>query len=413
MQRSLEQALDRADDVIGGVQQRPPKESCSSRGEKSLHEKLYDIYVEECGKEPEVGELRSNVNLLEKLLKREPLPCLVFSLFPGNQGYSLMIKDKNGALSESIALPHAGGKLLEYLEAEELPPFLLNALENSPVNLFHHGCVIAEIRDYRQCSNVGPPPYQSRHILLRPTMQTLAWDVEAMTSDEQQWTQEEKLELESQLILATADPLCLDPSVTVTCTANRLLYNKQKMKSDQMRPCLKRNWWPSVNWQEELPQRTAPPELATLRACKKRAEMKAGPACDLKMEVAGKCVDTWKQRPCKLAIPSQVDVQKYAEGRQSVLSEDSDLTPCLKEGGLRDDFDLEREADRQPWESKMSVMQSPNDPLLCDETWPGGTAGWKSQMCLPQDGPRQMPPPRGPLLRARSLSRDKKCAQAR
>lgn len=44
-------------------------------------------------------------------------------------------------------------------------------------------------------------------------------------------SQEDKLLLESQLILATAEPLCLDPSVAVACTANRLLYHRQKMNT--------------------------------------------------------------------------------------------------------------------------------------------------------------------------------------
>lgn len=47
--------------------------------------------------------------------------------------------------------------------------------------------------------------------------------------------QDDKLQLESQLILATAEPLCLDPSISVTCTANRLLYNKQKMNTRSMK----------------------------------------------------------------------------------------------------------------------------------------------------------------------------------
>lgn len=50
--------------------------------------------------------------------------------------------------------------------------------------------------------------------------------------------QDDKLQLESQLILATAEPLCLDPSISVTCTANHLLYNKQKMNTRSM----KRYW---------------------------------------------------------------------------------------------------------------------------------------------------------------------------
>lgn len=42
------------------------------------------------------------------------------------------------------------------------------------VNIFHCGCVIAEIRDYRQSGNMKSPTYQSKHILLRPTMQVSA-----------------------------------------------------------------------------------------------------------------------------------------------------------------------------------------------------------------------------------------------
>lgn len=42
---------------------------------------------------------------------------------------------------------------------------------SNQVNIFHCGCVIAEIRDYRQSGNMKSPTYQSKHILLRPTMQ--------------------------------------------------------------------------------------------------------------------------------------------------------------------------------------------------------------------------------------------------
>ena len=52
----------------------------------------------------------------------------------------------------------------------------------SQVNIFHCGCVIVEVRDYRQSGSAKIPSYQSRHILLRPTMQVkpsgtrTAWD---------------------------------------------------------------------------------------------------------------------------------------------------------------------------------------------------------------------------------------------
>ncbi|CAI9180265.1 unnamed protein product [Rangifer tarandus platyrhynchus] len=327
MQQALDQALDRAEYVIATAQQRPPKRKYSTSGETSLQEKLYDIYVEECEEEPEgTEELRSNVNLLQKLLRRESLPCLVVNLYPGKQGYSLMLKGEDGSLSESIRLPYEEREFLKYLDAEELPPVLVDLLDKSAVNVFHQGCVIAEIRDYRQSSAGEPPRYQSRHILLRPTMQTLVCDVEAIAGDDQNWTQEDKLLLESQLILATAEPLCLDPSVSVACTANRLLYNKQKLNTLPMKRSLKRYSAPALNRQQELSHCPPPPELRIPTSCKNIRESKANQLYDLKISKAGTRVDTGKQRPCNLAVPSQVDVQKYAKGKKSVRYEESQLT---------------------------------------------------------------------------------------
>ncbi|XP_037054667.1 transcription factor SPT20 homolog [Peromyscus leucopus] len=379
MERSVEEALERADDIIETVQQQPPPARPASNGEKSLQEKLYDIYVEECEKEPEAEGLRSNVNLLEKLMKREALPCLVVNLYPENQGYSLMLKDKDGALIEPLPVSYVGQKLLEYLDAEALPSFLIDVLEKSPVNVFHHGCVVAEIRDFRQWASIYPPEepgpepaasstgpslaYQTRHILLRPTMQTLVSDVEAITtSDNRQWTQEEKLELESQLLLATAEPLCLDPSVAVTCTTNRLLFNDQKMNTDPMKQSFKRHEWLYRELEGDRYIRTSPPDVATMIACRKRAERKPGDY-DRKIAEAAKCVDLWKQRPCELVAPSEVDVQKYAKGKPSASHSDSAST-TWPASEVKYSYRFDCEEGSQPWETKPSMTQSLSDPFF-------------------------------------------------
>ncbi|XP_044945136.1 transcription factor SPT20 homolog [Mustela putorius furo] len=363
MQQALERALDRADYVIAGAQQRPPKRKVSSSGEASLYEKLYDIYVEECGREPEAPEeLRSNVNLLEKLVRRESLPCLVVNLYPGKEGYSLMLEEKHGVCSETIRLPYEEGEFLEYLDAEELPPVLLDLLEKSEVNFFHCGCVIAQVRDYRQCSGGEPPGYQSRHILLRPTMQTLACDVQSITSDGQEWTQEDTLSLESQLILATAEPLCLDPSISVACTANRLLYNKQKMNTQPMKRSFKRYSAPSLNQHWELSHSPPPPELTVLTSCKKSKESKTSENSDFLIPKAADYVDMWKQRPCDLALPSEVDVQKYAKWENFVKYDGSQPTvwPSHK---IKDDSVFGYEGGDES-QTKLTLMQSLKDPLI-------------------------------------------------
>ncbi|XP_018895224.1 transcription factor SPT20 homolog isoform X12 [Gorilla gorilla gorilla] len=369
MQQALELALDRAEYVIESARQRPPKRKYLSSGRKSVFQKLYDLYIEECEKEPEVKKLRRNVNLLEKLVMQETLSCLVVNLYPGNEGYSLMLRGKNGSDSETIRLPYEEGELLEYLDAEELPPILVDLLEKSQVNIFHCGCVIAEIRDYRQSSNMKSPGYQSRHILLRPTMQTLICDVHSITSDNHKWTQEDKLLLESQLILATAEPLCLDPSIAVTCTANRLLYNKQKMNTRPMKRCFKRYSRSSLNRQQDLSHCPPPPQLRLLDFLQKRKERKAGQHYDLKISKAGNCVDMWKRSPCNLAIPSEVDVEKYAKVEKSIKSDDSQPT-VWPAHDVKDDYVFECEAGTQYQKTKLTILQSLGDPLYYGKIQP-------------------------------------------
>ncbi|XP_032775670.1 transcription factor SPT20 homolog isoform X15 [Strigops habroptila] len=362
MQQALELALDRAEYIIESARQRPPKRKYLSSGRKSVFQKLYDLYIEECEKEPEIKKLRRNVNLLEKLVMQETLSCLVVNLYPGNEGYSLMLRGKNGSDSETIRLPYEEGELLEYLDAEELPPILVDLLEKSQVNIFHCGCVIAEIRDYRQSGNMKSPTYQSKHILLRPTMQTLICDVHSITSDNHKWTQEDKLLLESQLILATAEPLCLDPSIAVTCTTNRLLYNKQKMNTRPMKRCFKRYSRSSLNRQQEVAHYSAPPQLRLLDYLQKRKERKGAQQYDLKISKAGNCVDMWKQNPCYLTAPSEVDVEKYAKVEKSIKPDDSQPTvwPAHE---IKDDYVFECEVGNQLQKTKLTIFQSLGNPL--------------------------------------------------
>lgn len=365
MQQVLEYALDRAEYIVESARQRPAKRRISSGGRKSLYQKLYELYIEECEKEPELKNLRRNVNLLEKLVSQESVSCLVVNLYPGNEGYSLMLRGKNGSDSETIRLPYEEGELLEYLDAEELPPILVDLLEKSQVNIFHCGCVIVEVRDYRQSGNTKMPTYQSRHILLRPTMQTLICDVHAMTSDHHKWTQDDKLQLESQLILATAEPLCLDPSISVTCMANRLLYNKQKMNTRSMKRCFKRHSRAALNRQQELSHLPVPPQLRLYDYLQKRKERKPAPVIDLKISKVGNCVDMWKQNNCQLTVPKEIDVEKYAVVEKSLQLEDSQPTTVIWPAEeVIDDYTFECEVGGQAQRTKVSIFQSMGDPLV-------------------------------------------------
>lgn len=53
-------------------------------------------------------------------MEKEGLNTLVLNLYPGNEGYSLMIRGRNGMDTETIRLPYEESELLEYVDAEEV-----------------------------------------------------------------------------------------------------------------------------------------------------------------------------------------------------------------------------------------------------------------------------------------------------
>ena len=70
-------------------------------------------------------KLRRNVNLLEKFVMQETLSCLVVNLYPGNEGYSLMLRGKNGSgktLQRAAAMRlHLLGRMCCVLEGASHP----------------------------------------------------------------------------------------------------------------------------------------------------------------------------------------------------------------------------------------------------------------------------------------------------
>lgn len=361
MENLKEDVLEQADNVIESVQQNPPKME-SATEQKSLQQKLREIYIEECEKESEdIQELQSNVKLLDKLVSRESLPCLVVNLFPGQQGYSMMLKDKNGVYSDTIRLHYDQKKLFDYFDAEELPPILIDTLENSEINVFQSGCVIAEIRDYRESSSMEPPSYQSRHILLRPTPQTLAHDVESLAKENQIVTQEDKLLLESQLLLATADPLCLDPSILVACTENKLLYSKHKMDTPAMKQSFKK-YSSTLRSEEELFPYLCHPQLSEVDSqSEQESEMDEPP--EHKSSLAENIADMWQESSSVLPVTYEIDEEQHITGETLDQFDDAQSSTSL-EFEVRDDYACQFEIDDEFQITNLPFMQSFNDPFI-------------------------------------------------
>ena len=79
-------------------------------------------------------------------------------------------------------------------------------------------------------------------------MQTLLCDLNSITNDGNYvWTQEDKYALESQLVLHTSPPLCLDPRPLVSLVKHKLLEHKNKLNDRRLKRAMRRYSFVNTN----------------------------------------------------------------------------------------------------------------------------------------------------------------------
>lgn len=173
----------------------------------NIEEKLRELFVEliadraTCSYLKEFNLKRTSF-LLDKLVLRDKLNTLIITLYPGNKGYSLAFRKNNlhdhhyggsmpvtttaigrkpllndstnspsiEILHETMVWPYEDADLLDCLDNEEIPQALMEFLHSKCLHLFYSGCVVAEIRDYRQSFPVVDI-CDNYHVLLRPSYQ--------------------------------------------------------------------------------------------------------------------------------------------------------------------------------------------------------------------------------------------------
>lgn len=240
--------------------------SSEKKNEKySLKKQLLDLYLAENQRKDSnelfCQNLNFSTNLLEKLVEREQFNTIVLNLHSIDKGYSLGFNIKsladennNNIMSKKINSNHLSTinkietKLLSYDETEllyyinsgEIPPVIIDLIDRLSINLYKDGCIIMEIRDYRRKGNASNQSinnaFEAQFVLLEPSMQTLLADLNRITNDGNFiWTQEDKYTLESQLILATAQPLCLNPSPLVSILKYKFLNHKYKLNDKRLK----------------------------------------------------------------------------------------------------------------------------------------------------------------------------------
>ncbi|XP_071512471.1 transcription factor SPT20 homolog isoform X2 [Panulirus ornatus] len=301
----MESLINKADYLIEQSHDVLVQGRCGALQGQPLFRKLAAIYAEEASKTPRLKSISLTHKLLEKLVKRESLNCLIVNLYRGNEGYSLAIKMSSGLETETIRLSYEEDVFLTYIDNEKLPPMLLDLLDESNIEIYHSGCVIAEVRDYRRTLDSS---YDTRYLLLQPTSQSVAADIASMTRD-REWTPEERLHLEAEIIKRTAPPLNLSPSPMVAIINNKLHQQKYKFSTVPIRRAARRFSQIALNRQKVFEEAAAPKCLRLHNFLNGKKEMdKRTTTKNLTKPLIPISMDDAPE----LSVPDTIDVPKVA-----------------------------------------------------------------------------------------------------
>lgn len=238
----------------------------------NILDKLKELYKElKADKSCELNLSQSSF-LLDKLVTKEKLQTLMINLYPGNKGYSLAFRPPTStttttntvsssqrhyqntaeSIFETPSWLYDNSYLLDALDSEELPPPIIDFCNVHCPHVYYNGNVIAQIRDYRQSYPLDI--CDIHYVLLKPTAITL-WDHMNCVIDAS-WSFKERTAFESQLVLATASPICLDPSPSIGIAAINSLTEKAPLGTNLVKTNARRFLQVTKNRNNKLEKKT-------------------------------------------------------------------------------------------------------------------------------------------------------------
>ncbi|GBP65516.1 Transcription factor SPT20 homolog [Eumeta japonica] len=287
--------------------------------------------------------------------------------------YSYNIQDET--LIETPRWPYEEEELLSYIDNEELPVLLLDLLESEHSCLFYSGCIIAQIRDYRQAY----PNFMcdTHHVLLRPTTQSIITDAQCV-GGRCGWAGEERAAFEAALVLATSPPLCLDPRPAVGVLATRLHNSPRLLNTPRIRRQARKFSQVAVNRKRKLDQFTHHHGLELLELIhRQRAKnsRQTVPHARLtskypkKPPEVFKPVEPPKMEPLPLALPSEPAAPlKLARAYERPRSS-PDCQAQLVEEYILETEKTSPHAGAGCFHIKLSILQRPSDQEFLGELY--------------------------------------------
>ncbi|KAI0048784.1 hypothetical protein FA95DRAFT_1490339 [Auriscalpium vulgare] len=158
---------------------------------------------------------------------------LTLQLYPDywtlNQGSKFLYNSPAAAIFEDIRAYRIPVDLLELFDAAKVP--------------FYEGCMIVDLQDHRvhKAKDKRAPDdsksYECSRILLRPNTESLWADLCLLNQKAgSKWTDQEALDVEARILMATSPPLCLDPDPHLGRVANSMFRVSAPRTPAALRP---------------------------------------------------------------------------------------------------------------------------------------------------------------------------------
>lgn len=339
----------------------------------------------------------------------EDIHRIVVNLFPGNKGYSLCYysgseiaaaassssssssatnpstSQHNGfhnqfqsqqsqnqnQLVELFHWPYEIDELLYYIDNCQIPTFIADILDERVPNVYYSGCVICEVRDYRQNFLLSSNSCDISFVLLRPTNEEFFAAVHHY-QEQNQADEAQTNKFESQLVLSAAEPLCLDPDPEIGRMAINSKYVRESFNTRKMKLRMRKFSQVAINRKRKIDQFTNNPNtglcdyIQRLRQLHQRTDNKnllrknfkilSQPA---KPAAVGATAPPNKLNLPDLATPESCDVQAYAKSYELPGKYPNFVPQLVEEYTL--ETDSHREGCGRIYHIKLSISQRPAD----------------------------------------------------
>lgn len=272
--------------------------------------------------------------------------------------------ERDEQLMETVRWPYECSELLDAVNNEELPILFLKLFFEHAPSAFYSGCVIMEVRDYRQSFTLNAC-CDNFYVLLKPTNQTLFADAKILSMKEK-FSSEQCVALEKELAMATSGPLCLDPNPKIGRKAIYTQFKRQMWNSPSLRRQMKKFSQVAFNRKRKTDKFSYRHGLELsdflVRARQQQRQLPKNPEQEFSgkrfprdpVEVVKPIVSPSFDLPDDLTTPSVVDVEKFAKSFERTR-ESKDCSPQLIE-----EYVLETDrSNGRVFHIKLSILQRP------------------------------------------------------